>query len=164
MQNVKAKDKRIYIYRDKHIDSIVKANYPLTNHLINFVNSTVEITVEYTWGYRNRTTGQWTGMIGKLVNNVSDLAVASFFFTAERIPFVDYIARPSPTTGAFIFRAPKLSYTNNIFLLPFDNLVWFCLIALVLVTAIFMTAAIYAEWKVPLGLLVGNIRETHALL
>lgn len=99
-------------------------------------------------------------MIGQLVNNISDLGASPLFFTSDRISFIQYIAMPSPTSSAFIFRAPKLSYTNNVFLLPFDNLVWLCLIALVLVTAVFMTGAIFAEWMVPLAPLVGKISGT----
>lgn len=141
-------------FRDKHIDTITKVNYALTNHLVSYVNATVRYSVVSTWGYRNKTTGDWDGMIGELVNNISDIGASPLFFTSDRVSIIQYIAMPSPTTSEFIFRAPKLSYTDNVFLLPFDNLVWLCLLALVLVTAIFMTGAIFAEWKVPLGPLV----------
>lgn len=118
------------------------------------MNATVRYSVVSTWGYLNKTTGEWDGMIGELVNNISDIGASPLFFTSDRVSIIQYIAMPSPTTSAFIFRAPKLSYTDNVFLLPFDNLVWLCLMALVLVTAVFMTGAIFAEWKVPLAPLV----------
>lgn len=90
-------------------------------------------------------------MVGELTNNFTDIGATPLFVTADRISIIQYIAMPSPGTLEFIFRTPKLSYTDNVFLLPFDNMVWICLIALVLVTVVFMTGAIFAEWKVPLA-------------
>lgn len=98
-------------------------------------------------------------MIGELVKNISDIGVAPLFFFSDRVAIIDYIAMPSPTTSGFVFRSPKLSVTDNVFLLPFDSLVWLCLIGLVLLTVLFMTGAIFAEWMVPLAPMVGSIRE-----
>lgn len=139
---------------DKHIDTITKVNYVLTNHMIDYVNATVQYSIVSTWGYLNKTTDQWDGMIGQLVNDDAQIGASPLFFTADRVATIQYIAMPSPTTSVFIFRAPKLSYTDNVFLLPFDNLVWLCLIALVFVTAICLTGAIFSEWNVPLAPIV----------
>lgn len=141
---------------DKHIDTITKVNYVLTNHMIAYANATVQYSVVSTWGYLNKSTGQWDGMIGQLVNDDADIGASPLFFTGDRVAIIQYIAMPSSTTSVFIFRAPKLSYTDNVFLLPFDNLVWLCLIALVVVTAIFLTGAIFSEWKVPLAPIVNK--------
>lgn len=89
-------------------------------------------------------------MIGQLVRNEADLGATSLFFTADRVSVIQYIAMPSSTGSTFIFRSPKLSYTNNVFLLPFDDFVWLCLGCLVLITAGSLMIVIVVEWKIPL--------------
>lgn len=141
---------------DKHIDTITKSNYVLTNYVIAFVNATVSYSIVPSWGYQNKTTERWDGMIGELVENQADIGASALFMTDDRAGTIEYIAMPSPTGSAFIFRAPKLSYTDNVFLLPFDDFVWLCLLALVFVTAVFLALATFVEWKVPLAQLVRN--------
>nr|QGW45454.1 ionotropic receptor 75d [Bradysia odoriphaga] len=134
-------------YRDKHIDTITKVCYILTNHLISYLNATVSYSIVSSWGYADAN-GEWSGMIGQLVRNEADLGATSLFFTADRVSVIQYIAMPSSTGSAFIFRAPKLSYTDNIFLLPFDDLVWICLGCLVLITAVCLLITVLAEVKI----------------
>lgn len=93
-------------------------------------------------------------MVGELVDSKADIGATSLYFTGQRVSIIEYITLPSKTSVTFIFRAPQLSYTNNLFLLPFNNMVWLCLVALVLVTGIILTAATYAEWLIPLSYLV----------
>ena len=140
-----------FIYSDQHVDTISKVSYILTNHLIAYINASVKYSIVDSWGYPNKTTGHWNGMIGQLMRNEAVLGASPLFFTMERINIIQYIAMPSKTGSKFIFRAPKLSYTDNVFLLPFDNFVWMCLVALVLVTALCLMGATIAEWRVPLS-------------
>lgn len=142
------------MYRDKHIDTITKVNYVLTNHLGSYINASIKYSIVSSWGYLNKETDKWDGMIGELVEDIADIGASPLFFTSDRVYVIQYIAMTSPTGSKFLFRAPKLSYTNNVFLLPFDDFVWICLVALVVVTAIFLTGAIFAEWSVPLSQLV----------
>lgn len=123
----------------------------LTNHLIDYVNATVRYSIVNTWGYQNSDTGYWTGMIGELVRNEADIGASPAFVTVDRVAIIEYIARPTPTGSRFIFRSPKLSYTDNIFLLPFDTMVWFCLGILIIITATFLTVATFIEWNFPLA-------------
>lgn len=148
-------------HSDKHIDTIAKSNYVLTNYVVAYVNATVRYSIVPSWGYQNKETERWDGMIGELVENVADIGATGLFMTDDRAGTIQYIAMPSPTGSQFIFRAPKLSYTDNVFLLPFDDLVWLCLLALVFVTAMFLTLATFAEWKVPLAPLVSGWLMFH---
>lgn len=66
-------------------------------------------------------TSKWNGMIGNLVDNYSDIGASALFFTTNRIQYLEYIAMPSPTRSKFIFRSPKLSYTDNVYILPFHK-------------------------------------------
>lgn len=136
-------------YHDKHIDTITKVCFILTNHLISYLNASVTYSIVPSWGYLDAD-GEWSGMIGQLVRNEADLGATSLFFTADRVSVIQYIAMPSSTGSAFIFRSPKLSYTDNVFLLPFDDFVWICLGCLVLVTAGCLLITVFVEWKIPL--------------
>ncbi|GAB0092588.1 Ionotropic glutamate receptor [Sergentomyia squamirostris] len=132
-------------YRDKHIDTITKVNYILTNHLIDYVNGTVEYSIVPTWGYLNGST--WSGMIGELHRNLVQLGASPLFYTIDRIPVIQYVAMTTPTRSKFVFRSPKLSFTDNVFILPFNTLVWYSLIALMIVLILFLTLATAIEWK-----------------
>lgn len=86
-------------------------------------------------------------MVGELVHNGVELGASPLFMTVERIPIIQYIAMPTPTGSRFVFRSPKLSYTDNVYLLPFDTMVWYCLLLLVLTTASGLSIAVALEWK-----------------
>lgn len=86
-------------------------------------------------------------MIGELVTKSADLGASPLFFTADRVDVIDYIACTSQTRSKFVFRSPKLSYTDNVFLLPFDGGVWGSLFALIVITSIVLYVASKAEWK-----------------
>lgn len=137
----------IHFYSDLHIDAEAKYSYQLTKHLLSFVNATVTFSIVPTWGYLNKTSGNWTGMIGQLLRNEADIGATGLFFTTERIPIIEYISHSSTANAVFIFLSPKLSYTNNLYILPFDKLLWICLLILVLVLALWLVAAIVFESK-----------------
>lgn len=116
--------------------------------MIEFVNGTAIYSIVPTWGYKDPTTGESNGMMGELLRNEADIAATPFFFRSDRVTLMEYISRPSPTVGAFMFRSPKLSYTNNIYILPFDRLLWMCLALLVIIIAICLSGAMVFELKV----------------
>lgn len=134
--------------RDIHVDTISKISYQLTNHLMIFVNGSVKYSIVSTWGYKNQTTGKWNGMVGELLDNEADIGATGLFFITDRVALLEYISNPSSLRGGFIFRAPKLSYTNNIYLLPFDRLLWICLAILVLAIAACLGGAVMIELKI----------------
>lgn len=81
----------------------------------------VNYSIVSTWGYFNTSTKRWDGMIGELSHGLADLGASPLFFTTDRIAVIEYVAMTSATRSKFIFRSPKLSYTENVFLLPFDD-------------------------------------------
>lgn len=137
-------------YRDQHIDTIAKVNFILTNHLINFMNASVRYSIVNTWGYLNKDDGTWNGMIGELTENKADIGATALFFTDNRISVIQYVAMTTKTLSKIVFQSPKLSYTDNVFLLPFSQIVWICVIVTVPTIAIALAIVMYAEWKVPL--------------
>lgn len=87
-------------------------------------------------------------MIGELLDNEADIGATALFFTPDRVATMEYISRPSSNAAlGFVFRSPKLSYTNNLYILPFDRLLWMCLLLLVIVIATCLGGAIFFEWK-----------------
>lgn len=88
-----------------------------------------------------------SGMVGQLIRNEVELGATPLFMTVDRVSIIQYIASPTPTGSRFIFRSPKLSYTDNVYILPFDEFVWYCLLLLIFVTALFLTISILIEWR-----------------
>lgn len=117
----------------------------LTEFLMSYLNSSAKYSIVSTWGYKDDKTNEWSGMVGQLVRQEAELGASPLFMTVERVPIIQYIVSPTPTGSRFIFRSPKLSYTDNVFLLPFNSFVWYCLIVLVTITALFLIASIYIE-------------------
>lgn len=64
--------------------------------------------------------------------------------TPERVDHIEFLSMINPTRGTFIFRAPPLSYISNIYYLPFADFVWYCVIALVIIS----TFLIYLTFKI----------------
>lgn len=54
-----------FFYSDRHIDTISKVNYVLVEHLSNFVNASLNYSIQPSWGYRDNNS-KWSGMIGEL--------------------------------------------------------------------------------------------------
>lgn len=86
-------------------------------------------------------------MIGELESNTADLGASPLFFTSDRIAVIDYIASTSQTRSKFVFRSPKLSFTDNVFLLPFDSGVWSSIGGLIFVASLILYIATHVEWK-----------------
>lgn len=86
-------------------------------------------------------------MIGELSSKTADLGASPLFFTSDRVDVIDYIACTSQTRSKFVFRSPKLSFTDNVFLMPFDAGVWLSLIAMVVISSLVLYVGSRAEWK-----------------
>lgn len=60
-------------FRDTHIDAITKLNYVLVNVLMDYLNASRKFVMRQTWGYKNASTGIYSGMVGDLQTHVADL-------------------------------------------------------------------------------------------
>lgn len=134
-------------YQNKQIDTITKVNYLLTNYVGEILNADINYSYVSTWGYLNPNTSSWNGMIGELIEGRADVGASPLFFTIDRIPIIEYIILTSKTRSKFVFRSPKLSYTENVFILPFDHLVWCSFIGLCLILSFSLFITIFTEWK-----------------
>ncbi|CAH1364152.1 unnamed protein product [Tenebrio molitor] len=137
----------LWDYRNKHMDAISKLNYILVHQLMSYLNASKEIIIQKTWGYKNQTTGLYSGMAGDLQTGVANLGGTPLFFTTDRIDIIDYIAATTPTYMKFIFKAPPLTYVTNVFTLPFAASVWHYCFVMVAVVVIFVYLVVLWEWK-----------------
>lgn len=62
---------------------------------------------------------------------------------------LDFVAATTPTRFKFIFRAPPLSYVANVFVMPFDSMVWWASFILVLLSPVAFYAISSWEWRDP---------------
>ncbi|XP_053687299.1 uncharacterized protein LOC128736830 [Sabethes cyaneus] len=134
-------------YREKQVDTITKKNYFLTLYLVQSLNATVQFSYVNSWGYRNSQTGHFSGMIGELQSDQADLGGTALFLTADRIKEIDYLSMTTPTRAKFIFRSPKLSITDNVFLLPFKRSVWLCIISFIFLSAVLLLVIMLVEFS-----------------
>uniref|UniRef100_A0A182QC46 Ionotropic glutamate receptor C-terminal domain-containing protein n=1 Tax=Anopheles farauti TaxID=69004 RepID=A0A182QC46_9DIPT len=130
---------------EKQYDTISRVNYLLTKSVAYALNATVRFSFVGTWGYRDPQTGRHTGMIGELQSDLADLGGTSMFFTQDRIALVDFLAMTVSSRASFVFRAPKLSFTDNVFVLPFDQYVWYCTVSFILLSGVLLLVVLRAE-------------------
>ncbi|XP_045528791.1 ionotropic receptor 75a-like [Pieris brassicae] len=128
-----------------HIDTITKVNFPTMNHLLDYLNASKNYIFTDTWGYKNN--NSWNGMTGYLVRGEVDIGGSPMFFTSQRMSVVEYISSPTPTRSMFVFRQPKLSYENNLFLLSFHKYLWYGSVSLLAILFIALFFITFWEWK-----------------
>lgn len=134
-------------YKDKHIDSIAKVNWFQIHYLLEKLNATMNFSIMSTWGYYNKTSKQWSGMIGQLDRHEADIGGTALFLTPDRVAIIEYLSMATPTRAKFVFRAPPLSYVANIYTLPFNTKVWMSLGGfLVLITIVVYLTYSFEEY------------------
>ncbi|XP_021695735.1 uncharacterized protein LOC5563739 [Aedes aegypti] len=139
--------KHLEDYREKHVDTITKMNYILTKHLAQDLNATLKFSYVNSWGYRHPETGKFNGMIDELKNDLADLGATALFMTADRIKEIDYLSMTTQSRVKFIFRSPKLSFTDNVFLLPFSASVWICIISFIVISGVLLLIIMKVELR-----------------
>lgn len=114
----------LIVFSDRSVDSPSKASYLICAHLIDSVNGTGNFSVERTWGYKNPKTGEYDGMTGQLMRKEADIGGTVIFMIPSRLKHMEFISVIADTRSEFVFRAPPLTYTSNIYYYPFVGIVW----------------------------------------
>lgn len=107
-------------YIDPHIDSLTKINYFLTNTMIRFLNASVHYTVTDGWGYYDNVTNEFNGLTGMFIKKEVDITANVWFASLMRFDYVQFISMTCPSELKILYQAPKLTMTDNVFLLPFQ--------------------------------------------
>lgn len=139
-------------YHNTYIDPITKSNYICVNDLMNSLNVSKKFIFTSTWGYFNKTTNRWSGMLRDIVENKADIGGTSIFMTGDRVEVIEYLLVITETFAKFVFKSPPLSYVSNIYFLPFQKNVWFGAGILILL----ITISIYFFLKFE------NVRNTES--
>lgn len=113
---------------------------------MEYFNGSVSFYDVKEFGTQNSTTGKWSGVIGGLSEGNMDIG-APFLMTPERLKLVQYVVATHALDAYFIFRRPTLSNTNNVFLLPFDGLVWTSTVIMIGLLVLLMTGVGLVEWR-----------------
>ncbi|XP_046575050.1 glutamate receptor-like isoform X1 [Haliotis rubra] len=86
------------------------------------------INIAHDYGRKNETTGQWSGMVGELINRTRQIAVAPLTITEDRERVVDF-SKPFMNTGISIMikKPDKVKPGVFSFMEPLDRYVWLCI-------------------------------------
>lgn len=84
-------------------------------------------------------------MIGDIESGDVDLGATPSIINPKLFPKVEYYAKVTSSGYKFIFQSPPLSYSNNIFTLPFDRTVWYCCFGMIAASSIVLYLAVKVE-------------------
>lgn len=132
---------------DIEVDTVGKSGHRLGVSVLQFMNATPEIILNNSWGSFNATSQQWTGMLGDIISGRAEFGGTPSFIVSERADVIEYMSVSLESWTKIVFRAPKLSYTTNVYLLPFAKSVWVAAIILFAVITLLLLAASIGEWK-----------------
>lgn len=76
--------------------------------------------------------GKWTGLLGSLVRNESDLGVTALSITARRAEYVDFTRPYYVETASILLRMPDEIQNFFVVFEPFSSIVWFVLLGSIL--------------------------------
>uniref|UniRef100_A0A336M2Z1 CSON011045 protein n=1 Tax=Culicoides sonorensis TaxID=179676 RepID=A0A336M2Z1_CULSO len=148
---------------DPHIDTNTKQSFGITRELLYFLNAKPNFTFVTTWGYFNKTSKNWTGMIKKLIDKDVDIGGTNIFVTSNRVSLIHYAYKSSKTTTGFLFQSPRLSLTDNLFLLPFSTITWICAIFLIPILATVLTIVCQQGFTKSINSISGRILMSFSL-
>ncbi|XP_046435177.1 glutamate receptor ionotropic, kainate 2-like [Neodiprion fabricii] len=112
-----------------------------------------EVQTDNVYGSKNSQTGEWNGMIKKIMEDKADLAITDLTITADRQEAVDF-TMPFMNLGiSILFRKPTpMGSSLFSFLMPFSKEVWMYLLGTYLVVSLLFFVAgrlCPAEWNNP---------------
>lgn len=130
------------------VDPLTKNGLRLGLLVLEQLNCQPQLVVARGWGQANPAANNWTGMLGDMKAGKADFAGSPTLVRGSRLEAVDYLSYSVQTWSRIVFRAPKLSYTTNVFLLPFDKFVWIGALLLVTLVVALLLVSTWSEWNV----------------
>lgn len=121
-----------------------------------FLNASVHMAVSNNIGVNS------SHLTDGLTNGHLDFSGTGILYRSAQVRRVDYVRAPIQTYAYFYFRTPSLSYTDNLFVLPFAPMVWYSFVSLIVVMVLLLTAIMHVEWGVPLLASSSITDETEA--
>ncbi|XP_055627512.1 uncharacterized protein LOC129769332 isoform X2 [Toxorhynchites rutilus septentrionalis] len=107
--------------------SATKVSTALTATMAIMLNTTTNFRCIKSWDNE---------LLNFLQTDINSLGVTPDYMTPERLKYVRFLTVTGPTDYKFIFRSPKLSYTDNVFALSFHKQVWLSILMTILLASI----------------------------
>lgn len=129
---------------------MAKAHLCMSFDLMDLLNATVNMRTTQNSRDFDPTANVTDGHLAEVVAGQLDFSATGTMMHIDRVHLLDYALAPVKTFEYFYFRTPSLSYTDNLFVLPFDQRVWASFLALIALMVVLLTAIMWLEWHVPL--------------
>nr|AOE48120.1 putative ionotropic receptor IR16 [Scaeva pyrastri] len=137
----------VYIesYKYKHLDTMQRKTYHLLKIMKEIYNFRIKIVISDLWGVRQN--GNWTGIIGKILNGEVAITLSPLRFTQQRVLVVRYLPEVHVEIARFLFRHPRRSPIRNKFLEPFTPVVWYTVFAITIAGVFLMAITMHHEFE-----------------
>ncbi|XP_044736850.1 uncharacterized protein LOC123298819 [Chrysoperla carnea] len=126
----------LYTYKTPNVNTIPKADFILTQVILEYFNCTGSYLFTDTFGGPAYTNTPPKGIFKLVLEKKADIG-SSFLVMASRLN-VKYIFPSSEIQAKIIFRRPRLSYVENLFTLTFAGSTWIAIAVLTLVIIILL--------------------------
>jgi len=99
------------------------------------------------FGVRDRSTGQWNGIVEEIIKEAADMSIAPMTISSDRQTVLDF-TQPYMTFGlAFMMRVQEVKVNYFRFLLPFSKSLWIAICMLVMVMGFFVwICSLFSPW------------------
>uniref|UniRef100_A0A182N506 Ionotropic glutamate receptor C-terminal domain-containing protein n=1 Tax=Anopheles dirus TaxID=7168 RepID=A0A182N506_9DIPT len=134
----------------EHLNSVAKPrsyrattnSYQLVKLLQMRLNFKMTMTLASDWSFDLIGKNTSRALVGQIQTKEVDFSVTPIAVTAERIPIMDFTIEIAHGTFYTVFRHPKSLNEANIFLLPFNKLLWIAISAMFCGVAFFLGLSI----------------------
>uniref|UniRef100_A0A1A9ZRL9 Ionotropic receptor 75a N-terminal domain-containing protein n=1 Tax=Glossina pallidipes TaxID=7398 RepID=A0A1A9ZRL9_GLOPL len=129
----------------KELDPMPRKVYGLMRPMEDLYNFSFNIYYEASWG--TYIDGNATGIVGRLHSHQAEFSLAPFRYLTGRVSLVDYSPEVHLERANFILRHPRHVSIRNVYLAPLAVRVWWCVLALIILTIVLLVIQIRQEYK-----------------
>ncbi|XP_052132946.1 uncharacterized protein LOC127752223, partial [Frankliniella occidentalis] len=121
--------------------------WDLMHEMVAMLNMTINVTITNDWGRVPTGVVPDKGLLGLHAHHQIELAGTGFSHIIEpvRLKYLHFTNFYSPAGGVLVFRAPPLSYENNVFTLPFPLSLWETSLGMVGLCTLLLVVVMHAE-------------------
>ncbi|XP_037899961.1 uncharacterized protein LOC119644475, partial [Glossina fuscipes] len=129
----------------KELDSMPRKVYGLMRPMEDLYNFSFNIHYDTSWGgYIDVKTA---GIVGRLYSHQAEFSLTPFRYLSGRVLIVDYSPEVHLERANFILRHPRHVSIRNVYLAPLAVPVWWCVLALIILTIVLLVIQIREEYK-----------------
>ncbi|CAH0551357.1 unnamed protein product, partial [Brassicogethes aeneus] len=134
---------------DRQINSLNRFHSVTIDHCREMYNFSLEVQRTNSWGYIQKKTGKFDGLVSLLERKLVDFGSSPLLFKLDRMPFVDYGFGNWILRSTFVYKRPRIEAKSyEIFLRPLSYDVWLT----ILVILVFITLALKIAFTIELNI------------